>query len=352
MSTRGAMQNMGRRVLTNVIAAWVQFVLCATIIGIAGPALCRSGDVIGEKLGLPGSWVGLVLLASVTSLPELVIGVSAVTAANMPDIAVGDALGSCVFNLAILVVLDFLQRGESVYRRARVGHVLSAGFGVVLIGVVGLNVLLGNSGVSFRIGHVGGYTVVIFILYALAMRTVFSYEKEHRAEFVEEVVERYPQLTLRRALLRYAVSAFFIIAAGAWLPFVAGTLADIMAWRTTFIGTLLVAAVTSLPELAVSVSAFRLGALDMAIANLLGSNLFDVAVVAVDDVLYSHGPILSHVSPIHAVSALSALIMTGIAIVGLLYRPRKRIFGAVGWISLGLFVMYLINSYVLYVHYE
>lgn len=330
----------------------MQFAICVLTIGIAGPALCRSGDVIAEKCGMSGSWVGLILLASVTSLPELVIGASAVTIANMPDIAVGDALGSCVFNLAILVVLDFLQRGESVYRRARVGHVLSAGFGVVLIGVVGLNVLLDRSGIGLSVGHVGSYTFVIVILYALAMRTVFSYEKEHRADYVEEIAERYPQLTLKRALLHYAIGAAFIVAAGVWLPFVAGTLADTMGWRTTFVGTLLVAAVTSLPELAVTVSAFRLGALDMAIANLLGSNLFDMAIVAVDDILYTKGPILSHVSPIHAVSALSAMIMTGIAIVGLLYRPRKRLFGAIGWISFGLFVMYLINSYVLYVHYE
>lgn len=330
----------------------MQFAICVLTIGIAGPALCRSGDVIAEKCGMSGSWVGLILLASVTSLPELVIGASAVTIANMPDIAVGDALGSCVFNLAILVVLDFLQRGESVYRRARVGHVLSAGFGVVLIGVVGLNVLLDRSGIGISVGHVGSYTFVIVILYALAMRTVFSYEKEHRADYVEEIAERYPQLTLKRALLHYAIGAAFIVAAGVWLPFVAGTLADTMGWRTTFVGTLLVAAVTSLPELAVTVSAFRLGALDMAIANLLGSNLFDMAIVAVDDILYTKGPILSHVSPIHAVSALSAMIMTGIAIVGLLYRPRKRLFGAIGWISFGLFVMYLINSYVLYVHYE
>lgn len=338
--------------MTTAITIWMQFAICVLTIGIAGPALCRSGDVIAEKCGMSGSWVGLILLASVTSLPELVIGASAVTIANMPDIAVGDALGSCVFNLAILVVLDFLQRGESVYRRARVGHVLSAGFGVVLIGVVGLNVLLDRSGIGLSVGHVGSYTFVIVILYALAMRTVFSYEKEHRADYVEEIAERYPQLTLKRALLHYAIGAAFIVAAGVWLPFVAGTLADTMGWRTTFVGTLLVAAVTSLPELAVTVSAFRLGALDMAIANLLGSNLFDMAIVAVDDILYTKGPILSHVSPIHAVSALSAMIMTGIAIVGLLYRPRKRLFGAIGWISFGLFVMYLINSYVLYVHYE
>jgi cation:H+ antiporter len=306
--------------------------------------------VIAEKTGLSGSWIGVVLLASVTSLPELVTGASAVTIADAPDIAIGDVLGSCVFNLLILVVLDFIQRGESVYRRARLGHVLSAGFGVVLIGFTGMNLLLYGRGPGLAVGHVGAYTPVILLLYALAMRTVFTYERTHREEFAEEMAERYPTMTLRGALLRYAVGAVVIVAAGAWLPFVAADLADIMGWRTTFVGTLFVAAATSLPELVVTIAAFRIGALDMAVANLLGSNLFDIAIVAVDDILFVKGPILARVSPIHAVSAMSAVVMTGIAIVGLFYRPRVRVFRAVGWVSIGLFVMYLLNSYLLYIH--
>ena len=179
------------------------------------------------------------------------------------------------------------------------------------------------------------------------MRTIFTYERAHREEFAEEMAERYPQMSLRGALLRYALGASVIVAAGTWLPFVAGDLAEVMGWRTSFVGTLFVAGATSLPELVVTVSALRIGALDMAIANLLGSNLFDMAIIAIDDVLFMDGPILSHVSPIHAVSAMSAVVMTGIAITGLLYRPRARVLRAVGWASLGLFVMYLLNSYVL-----
>jgi cation:H+ antiporter len=338
--------------LSPLVSIWLQFGACVVLIGLAGPELCRSSDVIAEKTGWSGSWIGLVLLASVTSLPELVIGASAVTIADAPDIAIGDAFGSCVFNLAILIVLDFLQRGESVYRRARLGHVLSAGFGVVLIGFAGMNLLAYGRGIGLAIGHVGAYTPVILLLYALAMRSVFSYERAHREEFAEEMAERYPEMTLNIAILRYAAGAVVVIGAGIWLPFVAAHLAEVMGWRTTFVGTLFVAAVTSLPELVVTMAAFRIGALDMAVANLLGSNLFDMAIVAVDDLLYAKGPILARVSPIHAVSAMSAVVMTGIAIVGLLYRPQMRVLKAVGWVSLGLFVMYLLNSYVLYIHGE
>ncbi len=338
--------------MSDVAVVWLQFAACAALIGVAGTKLSRYADVIADKKGLSGSWIGLILLATVTSLPELATGISSVTIADAPNIAVGDILGSCVFNLAILVVLDFLHRGESVYRRANQGHILSASFGIVVIGLTGLNLLLGEKAAALAIGHVGAFTPVFVVLYGIAMRAVFVYERGQTREFVEKIADRYPQLTLRRAVGRYAAAAIVIIAAGAWLPFLGVQLASVMAWHKTFVGTLFVAIATSLPELAVTVAALRIGALDMAIANLLGSNLFNIFILALDDLFFLKGPLLSQVSSVHAMSALSALVMTGIFIVGLLYRAQTRVFNAVGWISLGLLTVYLLNSYVLYLHGE
>ena len=123
-----------------------------------------------------------------------------------------------------------------------------------------------------------------------------------------------------------------------------------MGWQQSFVGTLFIAAVTSLPEAVVTVAAVRIGALDMAIGNLFGSNLFNISILALDDLLYANGPLLSKVSSAHAVSALSAIMMTGVAIVGLLYRPKLRVFRTVGWASIVLFVIYLLNAYLLYLH--
>jgi len=338
--------------MSDVAVVWLQFSACAALIAVAGTKLSRYADVIADKTGLSGSWIGLILLATVTSLPELATGISSVTIADAPNIAVGDVLGSCVFNLAILVVLDFLHRGESVYRRANQGHILSAAFGIVLIGFTGLNLLLGDKAAALSIGHVGAFTPVIVVLYGIAMRAVFTYERDQTREFVEKIADRYPQLTLRRAVGRYAAAAIVIVAAGTWLPFIGVQLAGVMGWHRTFVGTLFVAMATSLPELAVTVAALRIGALDMAIANLLGSNLFNIVILALDDLLFLKGPLLARVSSLHAMSALSALVMTGIVIVGLLYRPQTRIFRAVGWISLGLLTVYLLNSFVLYLYGE
>jgi cation:H+ antiporter len=337
-------------VLSPAITAWLEFAVCAAVIGYAGSRLSRYGDIIAEKTGLGGAWIGLILMATVTSLPELMTGISSVALADAPDIAVGNVLGACVMNLAMLVILDLLHRGESVYTRASQGHILSAGFGIVMTGFVGFSLLYSSRGGDLALGHVGLYSPILALLYAVAVRTVFFYERRQRAAFVEERLERYPHLGLQEAVARYSLAALVVVAAALWLPYVGQDLAQAMGWRETFVGTLFIALATTLPEMVVTISALRLGALDMAISNLLGSNLFNVFIIAIDDVLFLKGPLLSHVSTLHVVSALSAVMMSGVVIVGLLYRPQARLFRTVGWASLMLLSLYLLNAFVLYLY--
>lgn len=334
--------------MSESMQVWLQFGICALLIAVAGMKLARYGNIIADKTGWSGSWVGFILLATVTSLPELATGVSSVVLAGEPDIAVGDALGSCMFNLSILVLVDLLYRQESIYRRASQGHILSAGFGIVLVAFVGLGLLLGDQAKAITIGHVGVFAPASVLLYLLAIRTVFAYERATVQEFTEKMTDRYAELSLRQAAVGYVLAAAVVVSAGIRLPFIAVQLAQVMGWHKTFVGTLFVAISTSLPELAVTIAALRLGELDMAIANLLGSNLFNILVLAIDDLFFVQGPILSYVAPIHAITAFSTIIMTGCVVIGLLYRPTARPLRIMSWISIALFVVFFLNSYLLY----
>jgi cation:H+ antiporter len=157
---------------------WVQFLATALVIVLAGMRLARYGDILGEKSGLGRSWIGLVLVAATTSLPELFTGFGATALAALPNIAVGDVLGSCMFNLLILSLMDAVQP-EPLSTRAHQGHALSIGFGLVLVGIAGLG-LLGNSQVP-AIGWVGLYTPVLFVVYLVSMRVIFTHERQRRA---------------------------------------------------------------------------------------------------------------------------------------------------------------------------
>jgi cation:H+ antiporter len=193
-------------------------------------------------------------------------------------------------------------------------------------------------------------TPIILMLYLLAMRAVFSYEnaKGVSPAAVDALGKEFPGLRL--AMVLFGLEAMVVALAGLWLPFASVELAESIGWSRSFVGTMFVALATTLPELAVTLSALRMGALDMAIGNLLGSNLFNVAIIAVDDLFYRKGSLLVNVSLVHAITASSALIMTGLAVVGLFLRPRSRVLRAVGWVSVGLAMVYVFNTYFLYLH--
>jgi cation:H+ antiporter len=327
---------------------WLQLLLCLSVIGYAGYFLSRYGDIIAEKSGVSASWIGLMLLSTATSLPELVTGISAVSFANAPNIAVGDVLGSTVFNLAILALLDALYKRETLYSRAAQGHILSASLGTFLIAFAGFSLLLDQAGMSPAWGHVGLYSPFIVMVYLSAMRAVYSYERRTLSEYTEVSTERYPGVTLRSAIKGYALAAIAVILAGSWLPFVAKDISGMMGWGQSFVGTLLVAAVTSAPEVAVTLSALRIGAVDMAIANLLGSNLFDIIILALDDLLYTRGPLFAHVDASHALTAFSAVMMSALVTAGFIFRPQGRVVLGLTWVGLGLLMLYVLNAWILF----
>jgi cation:H+ antiporter len=315
---------------------------------VAGPFLTHFGDIISRRTGLSRTWIGLILLATATSLPELFTGLSAVTVAAAPNIAVGDVLGSCIFNLVMLVVLDAMHRDGPMYSRLDQGHILTAAYGVILIGFIGACLLLASAGFNPRFLHIGAYVPVIVVLYVVAMRAAFVYERRRPPS--PPLMDDAPKTTLRQAIVGYLTAAAVVVGAGTWLPFVGLEIAEVMGWRTSFVGTLVIAAATSLPEAVVTISALRIGAVDMAIANLLGSNLFDALIIAIDDLAYLPGPLLAAVSPVHAVTAFASVIMSGIVIVALLYRPASRFHGTIGWVSLSLLIAYVFSSYAIYLH--
>lgn len=294
------------------------FALCAGVIVASGTRLSYYGDVIAERSGLGQAWVGVVAMASVTSLPELVTGVSAAWI-GAPDIAVGDVVGSCLFNLLILGLLD-LATPVPILNRLRPVHVLSAALGALLLCVLAVAILTAPRWPSWA--GVGLATPVLGLGYAAAVRAVFRYERRHD-QLADDapLPAKYAHLTLRRALVGYAVAGAVLVGAAANLPRLGVALAEATGLEQSFVGTSLIAVSTSLPELVVSLAAVRLGAWDLAAANVLGSNLFNVAILAVDDVAFRQGPLLAVASPAHAVTAVGAAAMSLLVLAGLVVRP-------------------------------
>jgi len=324
-----------------VALTWLalQFLICAGLIARAGFALSGSADRLADAHGWGRGWVGLALLATVTSLPELASGISAVTLVDAPNLAVGNALGACVFNLVFLVVVDALQSREPIYRNAGATHLLSAAFGVVLLGLVALALIAGPQVPAVL--HLGVTSPALLALYLLALRSVQAHE---RAAAAVSAPGEPPVVDAAREWRRFGLAAAVVLAAGSWLPEVADGLAAEVGLSRSFVGTVFMALVTTLPEIAVTLASLRLGALDMAIGNLLGSNLFNVTILVVDDAFYRRGPLLADAAPVHAGTAVTAAVMTGLVMIGLVMRPQARVLRVTSWVSIGLATVYLVNA--------
>lgn len=332
--------------MSGTVAIWLEFLACVVVIGVAGARLVRYGDALAALTGMSRSWVGMILLATVTSLPELVTGMSAVTVASTPDIAVGDALGSIVFNLALLALAEAVYRNGGLYTAVSRSHVLTAGACVAMLLVVLLAVSVGQRGSGWALGYVSLFSVALMAVYGVAMRAIYKVEQRGVHSTSTESVG----LSLRQALGGYALAAAFIVVAGIWLPLVGVQLARMMGWSDSFVGTLFIAFATSMPELVTTLASLRIGAVDLALGNIQGSNLFDLLIVALDDAAYLEGPIYRHLSTAHLVTGLMAVVMTLLVMAALVRPPRTRFVGSLSWVGVALAALYLLNVLVQATH--
>jgi len=328
---------------------WFKFLLCVAIILFAGTKLARYGDAIAEKTGLGRIWIGLVLLATITTMPEMVTGVSSAALVGLPDLALGTLFGSCLFNLTILALLDILYRPAPILSQVSLRHIASAGMGILLIAIAAGSIFVGERFSGFALGWVGIPSIVIIILYLVGARQMFRFEREHQLTSLQAAPLQYEKIPTRTAYLRFTLAALAVIGAGIWLAFVGDEIAETTGWSASFVGTLFLAITTSMPELAVSVAALRLGAIDMAVAGILGANMLDMVAIIWVDLFYTPGPILAMVSGAHLITAMVVVVMSLLVIIGLRFQQQRKTFIVISWYGPALVGLYIFGTYALFI---
>lgn len=321
------------------------FAISAAAIGAAGWMLVAAADVIADRSRLGRAFVGMILVATVTSLPELATGVSAVTLAGSPDIAVGAVVGSCVFNLLLFAFADLASRDVAFYGRLSSSHNLTAAFGIVLLGLLALS-LLAPETARLGLGHVGLYSVLLAAFYLGGARLLYAVDVNLAPDVEAAPVEA--KMSMRAAIARCIAAAIVVIGAGALLAVSSEHLARELELSQSFVGVLLVAAATSLPELVTVWAAVRLNSFDLAAGNLLGSNLFNMVLLVFYDLVYFKGPLLASASDTLAAPAVVAIVMTAVIIAALNYVRRTRPGPVDIWAGASLITLYLFNAWLLF----
>ncbi len=300
---------------------WLQLVGAAGIILFAATFMAGSADVIAIRTGLGRTFIGVVMLATATSLPELGTGVSSIVWLDEPDLAAGDAFGSNVFNLLIIGLLDFFWRNGPLLNRVSLGAVLIGALGILMIGLAGASIFL-HQELEIAVGSfISPLSVVILAAFVVSMWILYKSEQGND----DAADEDEPDTSMQRAFVVYGISATTVVIAAIWLANVGDGLAEELNLERSFVGTQFLALSTSLPEFAASIAAIRLGAPELAISNVLGSNLFNMGfILFVDDAVYTDGPVWEVVDPVHIFTAILAMLMTAVVIVAMVTQERGR----------------------------
>lgn len=320
--------------------------------------LTRLADRFAIEWGLGKAFVGMLLLATVTSLPEVVTGATA-GAIGAVDMAFAAVYGSCAFNIVIIAIMNlFYARGGSVLGSASPGQVLSSSFGIIMITFS----LMAMSTVRQFADHPAvqqsvetGAFLTIIVTYMMFMSLAQKFERRNTAAPYEETEPTRPM----GLLVRIIFLAILTIAAAWWVTQTGDILADhpidALGGRKlgkTVVGICFLAVATSLPEIATSITAIRMNNLDMALGNVFGSNMFNMLVLPVvkvfawfkGDRLIMSGDNFSPDANMFA--GLLPIILTGVAVAGMAYRTRRRIM-KLGVDSILLVLVYAGGMYVI-----
>ena len=309
-----------------MLTAIFEFVLLASVIIVAGTVLTRCADAFAEITGLGRLLVGSILLAGATSLPELTVDLSAIRL-DLPNLAVGDLIGSSLMNLLILAVMDLTHHGRGkMLSRAAAAHALGGTLGIALTALVGIGILIAPRWPNATLFGVHAAVWCLALGYALGVRSVFLDQRVAARTAVDtgavsEAAPRHRRLGYYIAGFAAAAAVIFFI--GPRMAETAGRIAEMSGLGSSFVGTTFVAFSTSLPELVASVTAVRLGAFDLVIGNVFGSNAFNMVLFVPLDFVYP-GTLFAVANSAHVISVLAVIVCTSVVIMGQLYLPDSR----------------------------
>jgi len=308
---------------------WLQFIIGAAIVIACGVCLARQGEVLAEKTKLGHIWIGALFLATITSLPELVVSIGAVALEDAPDLAVADVLGSISFNLFIIAILDLVEGKGALSRRLSPNLKLSGGISLLLLIAVAIGIF-GKFGLGLF--NVGIDSFVLAVICFFGFRLIFRQEncrggQINPPENAKVSTPKHKAIPLARVYLSFFILGALILVAGLWVTRLANKIALVSGMEKSFMGALFLAVTTSLPELVTCLAAVRLGLFDMVLGNIFGSNIFNIMILFFGDIAYRKGFLLASVSRQNVWLACLGMILTTIIMIGLIARPKKSFLG-------------------------
>ena len=313
--------------LTSLSIAILVFLASAAAVIFFGTRLAVYGDALATLTGWGRLFVGSILIAMATSLPELATNISAVQLdPPNPELAVGNVFGANMLNMFTFAAVALAFGGKRFLRRVapQQGYLI-----VVAALLTGLALIFGVTQFGVNAFQIGLSSVILLGVFLAGMYWVYATRPAGGNDGSED-----PGMTLRRAWALFLLVSAGVVVAGFFLAWSTDRIAEITGVASSTLGILLVSLVTTMPEAASTIAAARIGAMDLGVAGLFGSCAFNITILFYADIFYRGGILGLQTEPAHFVAGGTAIGLILVAFVLIMFREKIRAAIAAGLLSL------------------
>ena len=328
----------------DLLRAILVFLASAAVVIVSGVVLAKYGDVLAELMGWGRLWVGTILVAVATSLPELVTNLTAVTRGE-PELAGGNIFGANMVNMFTLAAVGLVFGGAIFFRRISPEQKYLV---LVALALTGLAVVFAAISPGVSVGKVGLGSALILVLYLAGMRLVYVKRPQDAVSDADGDTEN--PCSMYKAWTYFGAASITVIGAAIALAWSAEQISESTELSSGFVGVVAVALVTTMPEAATTIAAVRFNAVDLAIGGLYGSCAFNILILALVDPFYRDGVLLGSLTDAHLAAGITAILLITAGLVQILIRGNNRFLPPRPWMGLmcvgylgGLAAVYLLD---------
>lgn len=251
----------------------IMYVVFAIALCFLSKKLADYVDALDKKTNISGAFIGGVLLAAVTSLPELFTSISAtILLPSSASLVVGNILGSNLFNIAILGLCFILFFKKFIDGTFEFKSHFTVIIGTCFIYAIVSYGLLANDKLQPIVGPINFLALLILIVYGI---TIFLQPKEAEGEKEEDTYN----LTIKQVIIRFVICAVVLVAVSVLITYNTDAIATKFNINQTTAGAIFLAIATSLPELVSSIALCKKGNWNAAVGDIVGSCLFNFCII-------------------------------------------------------------------------
>lgn len=293
---------------------YLAYAVLAAIVIFVSIKCANYVDLIDKKTNMSGAFIGGVILAAVTSMPELITSITAITIVDNPSLVMGNVLGSNIFNLTILATLAILFTKNFLQAKISNSHKITLGCTLAVYLILSIVVIFK---VDYEIFGISFASILLLIIYVVSLKFLASDESSNDEEDTSK-------LTIKQIIVRFILMAIVLVVASVLITYVTDEISARLNLNGSVAGALFLGIATSLPELSSSVQLARKKNFNAMVGNIVGSNMFNYLILLIGDIIYRSASIYSST----AGKETNALIMFGfigsIFTAGLLFGQKLK----------------------------